>query len=105
MTLQKEDAAPSGRMTPVTTAVAPAIPVPRLGSRSREPTCRPNLAAVAVVTATWNAPDGPCGRGAAGQGSRDQPGVAARAPLRYSSSSWGGRHGLVGRLPGHGELA
>ena len=90
-------------MIPVTTAVAPAIPVPRLGSRSREPTCRPNLAAVAVVTATWKAPAGrpPRHRRA---GIRDQPGAAAQ-PAAVQQLQLGGPHGLVGRLPGHGELA
>ena len=97
-TLQNEDATPRGRMTPVTTAVAPAIPVPRLGSRIREPTCRRNLAAVAVVTATWNAPGGPWAT--ARPGREPATSVALRASvLRYSSSSWGGARALSGGCP------
>ena len=85
-------------MTPVTTAVPPAIPVPRLGSRSREPTCRRNLAAVAVVTATWNAPDGPWATAPPGREPATSLALPASA-LRYSSSSWGGAMALSGGCP------
>ena len=47
LTVQNADAGPTGRMTPVTTSVWPAV-------WSREPTCTPSRAAVAAVTATWN---------------------------------------------------
>ena len=52
-TVQKVEAAPSGLMIPLTTSSWPA-------ARSRDPRCRPSLAAVAAVTATWNVADDPC---------------------------------------------
>ena len=46
-TVQNAEPGPDGRTIPVTSTSWPAV-------RSREPTCRPSRAAVAVVTATWN---------------------------------------------------
>src|SRR2546421_230232 len=81
-TVQKEEPAPSGRMIPLTTSTWPA-------AVNRDPTCRPKLAAVAVVTATSNAADDPCLRARVGREPATSVALLLR-PLRYRISSWGG---------------
>src|SRR5215831_12556624 len=69
-------------MIPLTTSACPA-------AVSRDPTCRPRPAAVAVVTATWNAAEDPwpC----IWVGREPVTSVAwPLSPLRYRISSWGG---------------
>jgi hypothetical protein len=91
-TVQKEEAAPTGRMIPVTTSTWSA-------AASRDPTCRPRLAAVAVVTATGNAAGDPWAGARVGR--EPATSVALRlSPLRYRISSWG-----VPRRPADGPEA
>src|SRR5262249_61562219 len=80
-TVQKEEAVPSGRIIPLTTSTWPA-------EASRDPTCRPRLAAVRVVTATWNVADDLCARERVGREPATR--VALRlSPLRERISSCG----------------
>src|SRR5689334_2845284 len=92
VTVQKDDAGLRGRTMPVTTSVCPSV-------CRRAPTCRPNLAAVAVLTATWNVA-ALLPRAVTLPGMDPATSVALRArPLRYISSITGGAPVYGGRPP------
>src|SRR6516165_6533973 len=90
--VQNDDAGLRGRIMPVITSTCPSV-------CSRVPTCRPNLAAVAALTATWNVAVR-LPRGVTLLGMDPATSVALRArPVRYINSIAGGAPVWGGRPP------